>query len=240
MISRLGQAMPRFFAGGNIAGAGLQERLRTTIIALLGLVTAVGLSLVGIAFNQSWPDFIASPIPGAKTERVGEASIAADVVPTRARTANDHESPGSTRPGRQDAAPDRSSGLRVSSQHRFPATVPEDSPAPAPAPAGQGGPETPPPPAEPPASVVPQPAQGTAPVATSPPVSQSPTTASVPGKGKAKGHEKSHDQSAPSVPVVPTEPSTLPPPTAPPPADVPAPADDGPGNGHGHGYGHSK
>jgi hypothetical protein len=251
MSSRLGQAMPRFLAPGNIAGAGLQERLRSTIFALLGLVTAVGLGLVGIAFNQGWPDFVGSPIPEVRTERVGEASVAADAVRTGARPTSDNGSPGSGGPGRghshgrANSVPGhRSAGLDVSAQHQLPATAPQGQSSNPPS-SGQVGAETPssaaqPPAAEPPASVVPQPGQGAAPVSTSPPASLPPAGASVPGKGKAKGHEKSHGPPAPPAPVVPTAPDTSPAPEAPPQEADQDPAGEGPGNGHGHAYGHSK
>jgi hypothetical protein len=244
MISRLGQAMPRFLAGANVAGEGMRERLRATTFALFGLVTAVGLVLVGIAYNQGWPVFADSPIPGIPTERVGAAAIAADAVPGRAQSGNVPASHGSAPAGQSVFVPDRSSAPDSSSQ-QLPATAPG---GPGQSPSGQGGVDVPasptptpagqPPAAEAPAPIQPQQtAQGAAPVAASPPAAEPAGVASVPGKGKAKGREKGQGKPAPVTPVVPT---------SPPAAEVPAPgtppAGGGPGNGHGKGNanGHDK
>ena len=235
--------MPRLLAGTSVAGEGMRERLRTTTFALFGLVTAVGLVLVGIAYNQGWPDFADSPIPGIPIERVGEATIAAEAVHTKAHPGNGPASQGSAPVGQADIVPDRSSDLHVSSQHQLPTTAP-DGQVPGQAPPGQGGAAAPgspapapapqaadqPPAAESPAPD-PPPTQRSAPVATSPPR----TAATVPGNGKAKGHEKSEkSKSAGPPPAVPTVPSVPPAPTAPA-QETTAPSAEGPGNGHGKG-----
>ena len=93
MITRLGQAMPHFLVGANVAGEGLRERLRSTTFAFFGLVTATGLVLVGIAYNQGWPDFVNSPIPGIPIQRVGEARIAADAAQAIAHAGSAPASP---------------------------------------------------------------------------------------------------------------------------------------------------
>jgi hypothetical protein len=246
MISRLGHAMPRFLAGTSVAGDGMRERLQAATFAMFGVVTAIGLVLVGIAYNQGWPDFAESPIPGIPTERVGEATVAAEAVHTKAHPGNGPASHGSAPAGRADIVPDRSSDPHVSSQHQLPTTAP-DGQVPGQAPPGQGGADAPGSPApapapqaadQPPAAQSPAPDPRPAPAppaATSPPASQ--PAATVPGNGKAKGHEKSeksHGRSAAPAPVAPTAPSVPPAPTAPA-QETAAPSGEGPGNGHGKG-----
>jgi hypothetical protein len=254
MISRLGQAMPRFLAGANVAGEGMRERLRAATFALFGLVTAVGLVLVGIAYNQGWPDFADSPIPGMPIEHVGKATIAAYAVHKQAESGSGSASHGAAPAGQAGVVPDRSSDPHSSSQHQLPTAAPNGQ-VPGQAPPGQGGADAPGSPApapapqaadQPPAAQSPapdpRPAQDSAPVATSPPASQ--PAATVPGNGRARGHEKSeksHGRWAAPAPVAPTAPSVPPAPVAPAP-EASVPAGDGPGNGNGKGNakGHEK
>ena len=123
MISRLGQAMPRFLAGANVAGEGLRERLRSTTFALFGLVTAVGLVLVGIAYNQGWPDFVDSPIPR-------HSDRAASARPGSPRTRSTASSPPATARASPGAAPAGTARPRsrpvVRSPRLLPATAPGD------------------------------------------------------------------------------------------------------------------
>ena len=242
MISKLAQAMPRFFAGGHIAGDGLQERLRSTIFALFGVATAVGLVLVGIAYNQGWPDFVDSPIPGLPSERVGDAAVVRDAVRPQTRPVDGAGSPGST-PGSIGPAAGRTSDPRVSSQRQLSGAAP-DGQAPGTAPSDQGGAGTPGSPAQAPAAEPPTPA-GTPPAPAPTPVSTAPPPSTPAaeglnpgnGKGKAKGHAK-NGKPTPPASVVPTVPSASPEPVAPPPD--PAAAAEAPGKGNGHAKGHSK
>lgn len=62
----------------SVLGGGLLERARSTTLALLGVTTAVGLAMVALALNQSWPLVADSPIPGAPSqEAIGKATVAA-------------------------------------------------------------------------------------------------------------------------------------------------------------------
>lgn len=63
----------------SVLGGGLLERVRSTTLALLGVTTAVGLAMVALALNQSWPLIAGSPIPGAPSqqEAIGKATVAA-------------------------------------------------------------------------------------------------------------------------------------------------------------------
>jgi hypothetical protein len=245
--------MPRFLAGTNVAGEGIRERLQAATFAMFGVVTAIGLVLVGVAYNQSWPYFADSPIPSIPTVRIDRATVAAGAVDGHAGSGNGaalHRFP-SAQGGRAGAAPDRSSASHGSLQ-QSPTPVPGGR---GPAPSGQGGVDAPvsPTPAPaghspapaPPAPVAAQPAPAPAPVAASPPAAVPAETSSVPGNGKAKGHEKpakpekTHGKPAPVTPVAPPPPSVPAPGTTTP--ETPAPA-AGPGNGSGKGNakGHEK
>jgi len=79
----------------------LLERARSTTFALLGVTAAVGLAIVALALNQSWPVVAGSPIPGISTG--GEDVGATKVVPRA-------DAPG--RSGSGVASGDRSRGLR--------------------------------------------------------------------------------------------------------------------------------
>jgi hypothetical protein len=270
MITRLGQAMPHFLVGTNVAGEGLRERLRSTTFAFFGLVTATGLVLVGIAYNQGWPDFVNSPIPGIPTQRVGDARIAAGAAKTIAPAGAGTPSHRFAAARKAQLVPGRSSGHHVTSQQQAPVAV-SGGHVRGPAPSGYGGVDAPAPPAPAPVAPAPQaaaqppaaqppaaqspapdpvPAQESAPVATSPPASK--VAPPAPGNGKAKGHEKSHGTSTAPAPVVPKAPSPPPAAPAPPsakppavPAEPAAPAKEAPPPageqpGKGHAYGHYK
>ncbi len=248
--------MPRLLAGANFAGEGMRERLRTATFALFGLVTAVGLVLVGIAYNQGWPDFADSPIPGLPTQRVADATIAADAVNGTARSGNGPASLGAAQAGRTDFVNGRSPDHHSSSHQQLPVTVP-DGQVPGSAPSGPGGVDAPGSPAQapapqaaaPPASAGPQTDQA-APVAASPPASQTADVASVPSKGKGREKtetpkglpaEKPHNKPAETPPGKPAEkPHGKPAPVTPVvPPSVPAPeppAAGGPGNGKAKGH----
>jgi hypothetical protein len=66
----------------SVLGGGLLERVRSTTLALLGVTTAVGLAMVALALNQSWPLLADSPMPVGppRHEAVGEATIAAQAI----------------------------------------------------------------------------------------------------------------------------------------------------------------
>jgi len=62
----------------SVLGGGLLERARSTTLALLGVTAAVGLGIVALALNQSWPLIAGSPVPGPPPGdvAVGEARVA--------------------------------------------------------------------------------------------------------------------------------------------------------------------
>jgi hypothetical protein len=66
----------------SVLGGGLLERARSTTLALLGVTTAVGLAMVALALNQSWPHIADSPLPVAppRHEAIGKAAVAAQAI----------------------------------------------------------------------------------------------------------------------------------------------------------------
>lgn len=87
----------------SVLGGGLLERARSTTLALLGATTAVGLAMVALALNQSWPVIADSPLPVGppRHEAVGEASVAAGAIANAA-----------------DPSPDRAEGSLSSGARR--------------------------------------------------------------------------------------------------------------------------
>lgn len=73
-----GKPRLRLPARSSVIGGGLLERARSTTFALLGVTAAVGLAMVALALNQSWPLLADSPIPDAPGggEAVGKARVA--------------------------------------------------------------------------------------------------------------------------------------------------------------------
>jgi len=69
VLSRLRKEFSRRFGQLSLAGDSLPVRLRSTTIGLVGLAAAVGLGLVAMISQQSWPDSINAPLP--QTPRLG-------------------------------------------------------------------------------------------------------------------------------------------------------------------------
>jgi hypothetical protein len=180
----------------SVLGGGLLERVRSTTLALLGVTTAVGLAMVALALNQSWPLVADSPIPGisAPHEAVGRATVAAQAraeasAAGSARTADlarrgsaravSGDDVGAQAP-RAGAAPPPSAELVVApsapAEPRGDAPGGAGDPSPAPSPAGTSpqAPASPVPASEP---AQPEPAPSSPPVVEATPP---PTSAEVP------------------------------------------------------------
>jgi hypothetical protein len=65
VFSGLGKRLLRRFSRLSVAGDSLPVRLRSTTIGLVGLVAAVGLGLVAMISQQSWPEAVKTPLPQA-------------------------------------------------------------------------------------------------------------------------------------------------------------------------------
>lgn len=88
VLHRRGQPWSHLFSRPSLLGDGLLERARSTSFAMLGLTAAVGLGLVALALNQSWPLLPGGPIPGAAVESaLHEAVVAAQPQPAPTRGA---------------------------------------------------------------------------------------------------------------------------------------------------------
>jgi hypothetical protein len=68
VISKTRQILLRKVFGSSLAGDGMLVRLRSTSIALLGVVTAIGLGLVAFISQLGWPGIVNSPIPSGPAE----------------------------------------------------------------------------------------------------------------------------------------------------------------------------
>jgi hypothetical protein len=68
--------------GASLAGDGLLVRMRSTMIATLGVVAAVGLALVAVALQIGWPSVLSGPLPQAPGPTFARnATIAAPASP---------------------------------------------------------------------------------------------------------------------------------------------------------------
>lgn len=196
-------------------GAGLLERARSTTLALLGATTAVGLVMVALALNQSWPLVADSPLPAAppRHEAIGKATVVARAIangpgsglvrldgaegPDSRRAASGGDAGGAHVP-EGGFAPSASAELVVApsapAEPQGDAPGSTDDPAPAPSPAGK----TPQVPATP-EPAQPQPAPQSPPVVESTPPatsSEAPVDSSVPPWSNGKGHAYGRDKSA--------------------------------------------
>jgi hypothetical protein len=188
----------------SILGDGLLERARSTSLALIGVTAAVGLGMVALAMNQSWPLVAGGPIPPAPRLAVHDHVAVGARPAARPR----HRQSVAKRGGSATATPAREiakgrNPVSGSAQVEGAALVRVDGGSGQPASPGNPGRHQAPVPAQPPASA-PTPSQpqgsgaGQTPVATptpSPPAVPPPTVppppeaaaASTPGQGNAFG-----------------------------------------------------
>jgi len=186
VASRLKKTIARSFAPSVLVGDDMLVRLRSTTIGILGLVTAVGLGLVGFVSNQGWPGVSGGPLPQPPSRLVQNDSISSPPVALRRSVQG-----GRHRPGRGSA-------------HASPGSGPEGSAAPVDTGVSPGGPVGASPPAAPgndngqaqapaastPPTVVAEAPPSQAPPAKAPssPAPSTPTTSSPGHSGKAPGH----------------------------------------------------
>ena len=107
----------------SVLGDGLLERARSTLFALLGLTAAVGLGVVALALNQSWPVVPDSPIPslGERHQAVDEATVAA--------TEDDRNGSAAARDGAGQSRSPGSGGSPEQGGGDAPVSAPQDSAA---------------------------------------------------------------------------------------------------------------
>lgn len=63
--SKLGNSVSRSLSGSSLIGDGMLVRLRSSTLAILGFVAAVGLAMVAAVSQQGWPDVLTGPLPQA-------------------------------------------------------------------------------------------------------------------------------------------------------------------------------
>jgi hypothetical protein len=201
----------------SLLGDGLPERLRSTSLALIGLVGAAALAMIGLTLQHAVPLISSGPIHEPARSEVSPARVAAE------RAARE--------PGlRNAAARSKDEGGASRPSARGAAAAPSPTPAPAggpvlaaePSPGGEAGArERPPgrakPPSEPRAAPEPDPAQ---------PPGSGPAAAPAPRPAPAPVATPSSD---------PPEPAPEPPSEAP--VEEPSPV---PGKGHAYGKGGGK
>ena len=211
-----GQRRLRAAKRASFLGDGILERARSTSLALLGATAALGLAIVALALNQSWPLVPGSPIPGfgENQEAVGDAAIAAQARAAgaggRLRGAAEGQrsgrsgqarhrhagrppkSAGSPRHGAAGVVVSHSVSVRSPAGNPPSATSPapvSDVPAPAAAPVATPTPEPVATPAAVPASSVPQSTQ------------QPPTPSqSAVEPGESEAHDRGHHEGRPESP----------------------------------------
>ena len=165
-----------------LLGDKMLDRLRNATLAMLGLVTAVGLVLVALVLQQGWPSVFGGPLPGLSNKPpADEIATAVPGVPAGGAAP--------TLQSRVDAAPlrtgspsgDRGDASGPGKSHDVAGSAPvASSPVPPPS---EGSPE--PPPAPPPAAAAPP---APAPTAVAPP-----STAQAGPVGSAKAGEEDGD-----------------------------------------------
>jgi hypothetical protein len=195
-------------AGPSIVGETLLERMRRSTIALLSVVTAVGLATIGFAASQGFPEFLNSPLPKLPEQSVGEAqAVAGPAGPAG------HLLSARTPPASAVVAVPRGGGTASPAgrghAHRHAGAPGGQSQGPASGGSGGHGgvgapasPVTPttPSPAAPPAAAPPVAQPSPSPPATTSPPAEAPAPAQqAPGPGNGHGKAKGHE--APSAPV---------------------------------------
>jgi hypothetical protein len=112
---KLRQALSNAVLGSSLAGDGLLVRLRSTSIALLAVVAAVGLGLVAFISQMGWPAVFSGPIPaGPELGVVRNDPISAPLAPARP-SANTPSAAGRTVAARPGGGPDVASTVDPSS-----------------------------------------------------------------------------------------------------------------------------
>jgi hypothetical protein len=156
VLSKLGQGMSRLFSGSSLLGEGMLVRLRSSTIGILGIVAAVGLSLIAFISQQGWPGSVNEPLPQSPPRFLqNDTLVAPFAVVSRSggRAVGRRDRGGERRAPAADPPP--SSGYELTSARQVGAAPvdsepvapqPDAQPQPAPAPPTNPAPANPPPP----------------------------------------------------------------------------------------------
>jgi len=183
-------------ARASLAGDGLLVRLRSTTIAMLGVVVAVGLALVAIASQMGWPSVLSGPLPQTPEAFARNATIVAPASPSRRRstTGRRHQRLSRVAAPAVDA-PRRTSELTAANPVESPSPeAPPTSQQPsAPKSQGHGSPSSPAPAPSPEAAVTPSPDDEPASGGPVPPTSEAPSPPVAAAPESSPGHsDESH------------------------------------------------
>jgi hypothetical protein len=200
VISRIQQAFARSAFYSNVVGDSMLARLRNSTIALLGVVTAVGLGLVAFISQLGLPGVFNGAIPDGPGGPVGvHGAIAltqkAKVGPRELRFRGHRVSTRirSSPLGRSDPTADADLGVSKHAGHGLPGQSPSVSPSPHP-------PSTPAPgPAGEPEAAPPAPTTGSAGSPESDAPAQPKEQSSAKSNQKARGHSRAKSKSQAGV-----------------------------------------
>ncbi len=131
---KLRQSFSRAVLGSSLAGDGLLVRLRSTSIALLAVVAAIGLGLVAFISQMGWPAVFSGPIPaGPELGAVRNDPIVAPRAPARPGFHALHPVRGAAATGARGtpaAAPTADPNLGLTLAHQTQPAPVESTPAP--------------------------------------------------------------------------------------------------------------
>ena len=124
-----------------LAGDGLLVRMRSTVILMLGVVTAVGLALVAVVSQVGWPSVLSGPLPQAPgPSLVRNATIVAPVAahPNPGQTGQSRRRSGHPGPPSAAGTASPASELTAANPVELPAAVAPQAPRHPPAPDSGG------------------------------------------------------------------------------------------------------
>jgi hypothetical protein len=93
VLSKLGQVVSERLSESTLVGNSMLVRLRSGTIALLGLITAVGLILVIVISQQGWPEVSSGPLPQRPPARFVQHETISPPLQTTSRTRPAHPAP---------------------------------------------------------------------------------------------------------------------------------------------------
>jgi hypothetical protein len=154
VLSSARKLLSRSVVGSSLAGDGLLVRLRSTSIALLGVVAAVGLGLIAFISQLGWPGTFNAPIPGSPAEA---GTVHDAIALTRPAPGAGTANAGGNRPSavshraalkrHGSGAPSPASGIGIDDPRQLATTgggtVPDAPPTPSPGPEPESEPAAP-------------------------------------------------------------------------------------------------
>lgn len=194
--SKLGNSVSRSLSGSSLIGDGMLVRLRSSTLAILGFVAAVGLGMVAVASKQGWPDVRTGALPQAPSAEFAHNDPIAAPAGTFGLPPlfEGIEASAPVRSDRRTAGSDAVPASNLTAARQVAAAPSEPTPAAPPATLEPVGRESAP------TSQAPTPTQTTAGVGAATAGSSSPVTAGVDGPpgGSEEGQGNQDDPGSPS------------------------------------------